>query len=603
MADFAYEATKTIDRLTRQHTERDARMRAVHLVRSGHSEMVFRGMFPSDWPKPVVANFIDVAARDTAEMVGVMPTLTAAGDSVLDESKRSRQDKLTRIINFHAYNSRLGTNLVPAADRMNTYGFVPFRVEANYEGGSPHIHVDDSMNTYYEKNRWGQVVLYARIFYQKTSELIALYPEHAAQLRKQTGYSNDSDELLQLVHYYDKDQVMLFVPKRDGLILTQYKNQISRIPVAIAELPTLDGKVRGSFDDVLWVFAAKAYLAMLSLEATQKAVQSPIALPNDIQEFALGPDAIIRSANPEKIRRVPMELPQSALIVNNTLDDELRVGARFPQARSGEMDASVVTGRGVQALMGGFDSRIKTAQSMLGDALSGVLSLALEMDEAIWSDVAKDVHASVNGSPYQLKYTPGKDIKGMYTVTHEYGVMAGLDPNRALVWGLQALSANLISRSFLRRNLPVNLNVSEEEKVIDVEKLRDAALMSIQSYSQTLPELAASGKDPTQVIKVLGDLIEARKKGIPIEVAIETAFKPEEPTVSPSQMPQDPMAAMSQDPMSGMQMAGGQPPAPLPQGGGAPPPPPQGMQQLLAGLTGGGEPTMAARTIRQTQIA
>lgn len=121
-------------------------------------------------------------------------------------------------------------------------------------------------------------------------------------------------------------------------------------------------------------FAAKAYLAMLSLEATQKAVQSPIALPNDIQEFALGPDAIIRSASPEKIRRVPMELPQSSMIANRQLDDELRMGARFPQARSGETDASVVTGRGVQALMGGFDSRIKTAQSMLGDALSEILS-------------------------------------------------------------------------------------------------------------------------------------------------------------------------------------------------------------------------------------
>jgi len=356
MADFAYEATQTIDRLRRQHTERDARMRAVHLVRSGHSEVVFKGLFPSDWPKPVVGNFIDVVGRDTAEMVGVMPTLTAAGDSVLDESKRSRQDKLTRIINYLAYTSRLGTNLVQAADRMNTYGFVPFRVEANYEGGSPHIHVDDSMNTYYEKDRWGNVVLYARCFNQKVSELIALYPEHAAQLRKNTGYSSASDEVLDLVHFYDKDKVMLFVPKRDGLILSQYQNQISRIPVTIAEMPTLDGEVRGSFDDVLWVFAAKAYLAMLSLEATQKAVQSPIALPNDIQEFALGPDAIIRSASPEKIRRVPMELPQSSMIANRQLDDELRMGARFPQARSGETDASVVTGRGVQALMVGFDS-------------------------------------------------------------------------------------------------------------------------------------------------------------------------------------------------------------------------------------------------------
>ena len=595
MADFAYEATQTIDRLRRQGTERDARMRAVNLVRTGRSEMVFRGLFPSEWPKPVVGNFIDVVAHDTAEMVGVMPTLTAAGDSILDESKRSRQDKLTRIINFLAYESRLGTNLITAADRMNTYGFVPFRVEANYDSGHPFVHVDDSMNTYYEKDRWGNVVLYARVFWKRVSELKAMFPEHSAQLEAKSGHGNSNgDEMLDLVHFYEKDRVMLFVPKRDGLILSQYKNPISRIPVRIAEMPSLDGETRGSFDDVLWVFAAKAYMAQLSLEATQKAVQSPIALPQDVQEFAFGPDAILRSQNPERIRRVPLELPQSAMIENRTLDDELRFGARFPQARAGEMDASVVTGRGVQALMGGFDTRIKTAQAMLGDALSEALSMALEMDEVIWGEVPKTVHASVNGSPYELKYTPSKDIKGKYTVTHEFGVMAGLDPNRALVWGLQALGANLISKSFLRRNLPVNMNVSEEEKVIDVEKLREAALMSVQSYAQTLPEMAASGQDPSKVIKVIGDLIDARKKGTPIEQAIEAAFAPEPaPTNSPGQMPEDPMAAMGQGMESGTQLGGGQPSAPQP----------QGMQQLLAGLTGGGNPTMTARTMRQTQIA
>ena len=263
------------------------------------------------------------------------------------------------------------------------------------------------------------------------------------------------------------------------------------------------------------------------------------------------------------------------------------------------MDNSVVTGRGVQALMGGFDSRIKTAQSMLGEAISESLSLALEMDEKIWGDVPKDVHASVNGSPYQLKYTPAKDIRGLYTVTHEYGVMAGLDPNRALVWGLQALGGNLISKSFLRRNLPVNLNVSEEEKVIDVEKLRESAMMSIQAYAQSIPEMASQGQDPTRVISVISELIAARKKGIPIEEAIEDAFKPEEPEASPGQMPEDPMALMGQDPMSGGQMPGG-PPSP----GGAPAgAQPQSMQQLLSGLTGQGEPSMAARTMRQTQIA
>ena len=93
MPEYVQEINNRVERLRRNNVDRDARMRAIHLVRTGHAEQVFKGIFPSDWPKPVVANFIDVVAKDTAEMVGVLPTLTAAGDSVLDESKRSRTDK------------------------------------------------------------------------------------------------------------------------------------------------------------------------------------------------------------------------------------------------------------------------------------------------------------------------------------------------------------------------------------------------------------------------------------------------------------------------------------------------------------------------------
>lgn len=595
MPEYVDEINRRVERLRTNNVDRDARMRAIHLVRTGHAEQVFKGIFPSDWPKPVVANFIDVVAKDTAEMVGVLPTLTAAGDSVLDESKRSRTDKLTRIINYLAFASRLGTELVNAADRLVSYGFVPIRVEPNYDGGRPHIHVDNPLHTYFEKDAWGELVRYARVMRLRASELAAMYPEHESLLMRQTGFNQTTDEMLDVVRHVDRKREVLYVPRRRGLVLSSVENTIDRIPVSIAMLPSIDGYTRGQFDDVLWVYAAKARLALLSLEATQKAVEAPIALPQDVQEFSFGPDAILRSQSPERIKRIGLELPQSAMVENKVLDDELKMGARFPEARAGQVDGSVVTGRGVQALMGGFDQRIKVAQSMLGSAVADALSMALEMDERVWPNERKDVHASVNGSPYHLKYTPSKDIKGNYSVTHEYGVMAGLDPNRALVWGLQALGANLISKSFLRRNLPVNLNVAEEEKVIDVEKLREAAMMSVQQYSQTLPMVAEQGGDPQQVIQTISTLIDERKKGTPIEDAIEKAFAPEEePQMSPAGEVPGPAAAEAQPPGAGVNPGGGSSP---------PRPGQQNMQQLLAGLSNRGTPQMSARTMRQTPIA
>ena len=592
MPEYVQEINNRVERLRRNNVDRDARMRAIHLVRTGHAEQVFKGIFPSDWPKPVVANFIDVVAKDTAEMVGVLPTLTAAGDSVLDESKRSRTDKLTRIINYLAFASRLGTELVTGADRLVSYGFVPFRVEPNYDAHRPHIHIDNPINTYFEKDSWGELVRYAKVMRMRASQLAAMYPEFEGILMKQTTFGQDQDEILDVVRHMDKEREVMYVPKRNGLVLSSVENCTDRIPVSIATLPSIDGDTRGQFDDVLWVYAAKARLALLNLEATQKAVEAPIALPQDVQEFSFGPDAILRSQSPERIKRVGLELPQSAIVENKVLDDELKLGARFPEARAGQVDGSVVTGRGVQALMGGFDQRIKVSQSMLGSALADVLGIALEMDEKVWPNQHKDVHASLNGRR-TTSGTRRRRTSRATTRSQEYGVMAGLDPNRALVWGLQALGANLISKSFLRRNLPVNLNVNEEEKVIDVEKLRDAAMMSVQQYAQTLPVVAEQGGDPQKVIQTISTLIDERKKGTPIEEAIETAFAEteEEQQMSPAGEAPGLAAAEAQPQGAGVSPGGG----PTPQR-------PQNMQQLLAGLSGSGTPQMSARTMRQQQI-
>lgn len=594
MAVFAHELSDRVDTLRRNSIDRDARMRAMMLVRTGHAEQVFKGLFPSEWPKAVIANTIDLSATDTAQMVGVLPTLTAAGDSLLDESKRSSLDKLSRIINVHAYQSDLGGQLVKAADRMVTYGFVPFRVEPNYDEKRPAIVVEDSLNSYFEKDRFGRVQVFAKVTRKRVSELVWLFPEHRSLLEKKTGYSDSgTDELLDVVRYHDAERTVLFVPKRNDLVLSSMPNSIERVPVAIAAIPSLDGEVRGQFDDSLWVYAAKARLALLNLEAAQKAVEAPLALPNDVQEFAFGPDAILRSNSPEKIRRVPVDLPSGSVLEAGVLDEELKKSTRMPDARTGDIDNSVVTGRGVQALLGGFDSRIKVAQSVLGGALADALSLSLEMDKTMFGSESKKVFASVNGTAFELAYTPERDIKN-YHVNTEYGVMAGLDPNRALVWSLQALGAGLISESFVRRNLPVNLNATEEEKLIDVEKLRNATMQSVQSYAQAIPELASQGQDVSNVIRQISEVIEARKKGVPIEEGVAKAFAPQEPETPPGLEAPAPDALGPEQMMQGVPPAGG-PNVDLPNQ-------PPDMQQMLASLGQGSQPQMSVRTMRQQLV-
>jgi hypothetical protein len=76
-----------------------------------------------------------------------------------------------------------------------------------------------------------------------------------------------------------------------------------------------------------------------------------------------------------KVRRVRLELPNAAFGESQILLDELRQGARYPEARTGGVDASIITGRGVQALLGGFDSQVKAAQMSFRDAFVDVVRL------------------------------------------------------------------------------------------------------------------------------------------------------------------------------------------------------------------------------------
>lgn len=147
----AYEQIKT------RNAERDKRMREVAMVRAGNADQVFRGLFPEgNWSKPIIANLIDVVARDVSEQAGVLPTITAAGDSSLDDNQRTKADKRTKIANYYVASSRLGTELLRGADQLGTYGFCVFRVEPNFKEKRPHIHVENSMGAYYDTDRFGK---------------------------------------------------------------------------------------------------------------------------------------------------------------------------------------------------------------------------------------------------------------------------------------------------------------------------------------------------------------------------------------------------------------------------------------------------------------
>ena len=569
----------------RYHT-RDSRWADLMAIRQGDIQQVFPGMFSEEYPKPMVANFIDVAARDVAEVIAPLPAFNCDTTDSISDAARKRADKRTMIVAGYRDSCNLQTMMYSGADRYLTFGMLAFIIEPDYENNRPIIRIDNPINSYPEFDRFGKLISYTKRYQKSVRELCNDFPELQSQIL--TKYENrNSERMLEVFRYQDKKELVLFVPERANLVLERAANLLDELPIALAIRPGVDSdeNQRGQFDDIMWVQVARARMATFQLEAAQKSVQAPFALPSDVNVIEIGPDATIRSTNPEKIRRVALDIPAGIFQETGALDQELRVGSRYPQGRLGQQSGSIVTGRGVEALMGGFDTQVKTAQAVFAETFRHVMGLCFKMDEKLFGDVKKEVRGVTAGAPYEFSYVPSKDIAGDYWVDVSYGMMAGLDPNRALVFGLQARGDKLISRDFLRRQMPWDMNVTQEEEKVEVEELRDSLMQAMASYAQALPAMAAQGQDPTKILTAMAAVIKGRQTGDNIEDLVVAAFAP--PPISPEE------AAAGEPPAPGV--PGQAPAGALPQ----PPQAPSALQQLAAGLSSSGQPNLSANVTRR----
>jgi hypothetical protein len=517
-----------VDALTRRFVDRDRRMADITSIRRGNMSAVYPDMFPEEMSKPMIANFVDIAARDIAELLAPLPSFNCTTTNITSEKAKKFAAKKTMIVNNYVNFAKLETQMYTAADWYITYGFLPVFVEPDFEAGLPSIRVENPMGSYPEFNRFGKLVSFTKKYIKTVRELCIDFPEWESVIVGPMARDAQSyDTTLELMRYEDDDQIVLFLPQRSHLVLQRSKNILGRLSVRVARRPGLDiDDPRGQFDDVLWAQVARARFSLLALEAAEKSVQAPMVMPTDVTEFAFGPDSIIRTNNPAGVRRVGLELPPGAFQEQQMLENEMRMGSRYPEGRSGNIDASIITGNGVQALMGSFDSQIKAGQQILAELFQEVIAVCFEMDEKLF-DFQKEMNGSYKGAPYELNYTPTKDIKGDFHVDVRYGLMAGLDPSRALIFSLQALNAGLISREFIMSELPWSINVTNEQARIDIEKMRDALSASLQSLTQAIPQMASQGQDPSDIVAKIASVINAKKKGLSIEDAVTEVFDQE----------------------------------------------------------------------------
>jgi hypothetical protein len=169
-------------------------------------------------------------------------------------------------------------------------------------------------------------------------------------------------------------------------------------------------------------------------------------------------------------------------------------------------------------------------------------------------------------------------------------MLAGLNPAQGLIFMLQALGGGLISKDMAMRELPFNVNVTMEQEKIEVEKMRDALLGSLQAMTQVIPQMVMQGQDPSDLVRKLSEVIQKRQQGVPVEDAIQEVFETKNPPAGVEEQSEQPVPAAPAEPS-----AGGASPMPAPQGR-------PDLQTMLSSLSGEGRSQAAVRTTRERAI-
>jgi hypothetical protein len=606
------ELTNRVLELRSRYGARDAAMWRVGLVRNGNLGLVAPDHFSEDWPQSMVANMVDVIARDVAESISPLPALNCSSGSMKTDTDKKRAAKKNKGGMHYWAKSNLKIAMLSGADRYCTHGFLPFYVHPDFGNARPMIDVEDGVHAYYDLDRTGAVQVYAKVYRDRLSRLIALFGDdpsvRSALMANNYGshYRAGTETEIEVVRFCDTHSTVLYCPTKENVVLAQYANPVDGVcPYFIAERPKLAqlGVPRGQFDDVIYVQIARQVMAQLTMEAGKKSVQAPIAAPPDLVDLPIGPDAIWRSETPEKIGRVPLNVPREAFALGQELEQEVKIGARYPGTRAGQVEASVITGRGVQQLSAGYETQIDSAQTVIGEALRKATEYAFQLDEKLWPDQTRTIDGTLSGETFHEDWRPSRDIDGKYSCDVTYGFAAGLAPAQKVVMLLQLRADGDIDRDTLRRQLPWEIDVEQMQRSMDVQAVRDAAVASVQGLLGMAGQMAVNGMDPTAILSGATAFIKGRQDGKAVEDLLGELFP------APAPPPQPEPGSME---AAGAEAGGG--PAAAAAGGtagaaaGGPPQPGQpggpGVQDLIAAFRGGnGQPAMSASVRRRTVAA
>lgn len=254
--------------------------------------------------------------------------------------------------------------------------------------------------------------------WHKVRSLKKMYPEKIESLRSARGKSkalSDTDELL-VIEYYSDEWVAQVAYRNDGdgdgVTLFAAPNRVGRNPVVLIPRPTPDGRIRGQFNDILASLAAENRLENLKLDYVDRTVHAMILKKGMVgQNVEVGPDAIIDVPEDGAIQFVtPPDMNPGIFRMGADLERHSRRGAVAPEARSGDIQASIISGTAIDALQGPLTTDVHALQQQMEWGLEQANEVA-QLVDVTYCDTRKSIRGYAQGGQFRMTYVPSEVIK------------------------------------------------------------------------------------------------------------------------------------------------------------------------------------------------
>lgn len=491
-----------IDRLSAMYAswrsrqyDRDVRMETIDRVVRGDFDVFDPDEESVDSRSP---NLIQVALEDTAESASLVPTVRVQPERPNQQSKKTARTMEQVAVSYMDINKM--DLLIPRSvmDKA-AYGMSVWTISPDFDQEIPLIERRDPRQCYPEPGfRPGDEV--HKCMFTREVFFSQLPPEYQDVLRSAVADHSEIDDpdenaKVVLVEYYDEDEYVLaglYQASTSGLVryksgsdvpypvlLERIENKIGICPVVIGSRISLDGEIRGQFDQVVGLLEAHIRLMGLILDYADQAVYSDIFVKDLIGEMPYGGGSFIELGPQGAIGRVPPAV--SSLNVQQDLMqliDGIHLGGRYPKSRPGEIDQSIASAKFLEASAGMMNTAIRTYHQILQRQMERALRIALEVDKAYFPK-SKTASGILRNQEFLTEYNPKTDIDTKNLLRVEYGLGLGRDPAQSAVLHIQYSQAEFVSKEFVQENIDGLTDVGRERSRLDVEKFRGMALAKL----------------------------------------------------------------------------------------------------------------------------